>query len=672
MHYLTQNSQILIDLSFAELVSTPVRKAIQTLKRDMRSVLMKSDETGVGIRLEKGICPLESFKLYLQQNVLVVQASDALGVIYGLYAISKELLGIHEFWFWCDQHIEPQMRIGIPEGYRKESEPFTVRYRGWFINDEVLLNAWCVDRDRNKPWEMAFEALLRCGGNMVIPGTDKTSAQKREVASDMGLTITHHHAEPLGAEMFSRAYPGLEASYDKYPELFEKLWNRAIALQRDMAVIWNLGFRGQGDCPFWQNDPKYSTDALRGELISQLIRKQYAMVKEQDPDGVCCTNLYGEILELYQKGVLDLPEDIIKVWADNGYGKMVSRRQGNHNPRIPSLSAKNDGRHGIYYHVSFYDLQAANHITMLTNTGSLIQSELEQTLDRNMSDFWIINCSNIKPHVFYLDAIAQMWRTGALDVDSFRTAHVCTYFGGECAGQIAACFAEYERCSVTYGPNEDDHAGEQFPNHGTRILTHQWIKDCNSPAEGFLWANDSKTLSGQMEWYGAKCSKAADSYSHLVQQCCKVALSLDHGTQILFEDSIMLHSRIYAFCYDGARNFVDGFNFFVNGNMKRSFYCVGKAAKAYAKANKAMCDREHGKWNGFYANECLTDIRQTVWVLQNLMAWIRMLDDGPHFYQWKRDFLYSEADRQVMLLLTTENHLTDQEIFRLMQEKWER
>lgn len=23
------------------------------------------------------------------------------------------------------------------------------------------------------PWEMVFEALLRCGGNLVIPGTDK-------------------------------------------------------------------------------------------------------------------------------------------------------------------------------------------------------------------------------------------------------------------------------------------------------------------------------------------------------------------------------------------------------------------------------------------------------------------------------------------------------------------
>ena len=54
---------------------------------------------------------------------------------------------------------------------------------------------------------MAFETLLRCGGNMTIPGTDKNSRLNRQMAADMGLWITHHHAEPLGAEIFARAYP---------------------------------------------------------------------------------------------------------------------------------------------------------------------------------------------------------------------------------------------------------------------------------------------------------------------------------------------------------------------------------------------------------------------------------------------------------------------------------
>ena len=235
---------------------------------------------------------------------------------------------------------------------------------------------------------------------MVIHGTDANWRSYRQLASDMGLYITDHHAEPQGAEMFARAYPDLEASYDRYPELFEKLWRQGITEQKRMNVIWNLGFRGQGDRPFWEDDPRYATPEARGRLMSELIRRQYDMVREQIPDAVCCTNLYGETMELYQSGLLDMPEDVIKIWADNGYGKMVSRRQLNHNPRICSLPSEGDrGRHGIYYHVSFYDLQAANHITMLPNPPEFVRRELTEALDHHTDDYWIINCSNVKPHV---------------------------------------------------------------------------------------------------------------------------------------------------------------------------------------------------------------------------------------------------------------------------------
>ncbi|PAF17002.1 hypothetical protein CHH61_23965, partial [Shouchella clausii] len=80
------------------------------------------------------------------------------------------------------------------------------------------------------------------------------------------------------------------------------------------------------------------------------MRDQYEMIAEYERDPVCCVNLYGEITELYKKGLLELPEGVIKIWADSGYGKMVTRRQGSHNPRIPSIPAKHDkGPHGIYY-----------------------------------------------------------------------------------------------------------------------------------------------------------------------------------------------------------------------------------------------------------------------------------------------------------------------------------
>ena len=89
------------------------------------------------------------------------------------------------------------------------------------------------------------------------------------------------------------------------------------------------------------------------------------------------TYLYGEITELYMQGLIDIPDGVIKIWSDNGYGEMVSRRQGNHNPRIPSLpSGKDMGPHGLYYHITFHDLQASNHLVMMPNQPSMIKDEL--------------------------------------------------------------------------------------------------------------------------------------------------------------------------------------------------------------------------------------------------------------------------------------------------------
>lgn len=673
---ITLNSRIDVSGISSGLLSKPVEAALNTLKRDMGFVLCDSVQDGIPICLVEGEMLAECYELVHSDGVLTLFAGDERGFLYGIYKISKELLGVQEFWFWNDQRFEQQEKISVPPDYVVKSDPFAVRLRGWFINDEVLLSAWSVNHNSRKPWEMAFEALLRCGGNMVIPGTDKNSRLYRKLASDMGLSISHHHAEPLGAEMFARAFPELNPSYAEHGDLFRRLWREGIEEQKDLHVVWNLGFRGQGDCPFWSSDPQYATDEARGQLMSQLIQEQYQLVKEHDADAVCCTNLYGETMELYQKGCLDLPEDVIKIWADNGFGKMVSRRQNNHNPRIPALPPEGDKScHGIYYHVSFYDLQAANHMTILPNSPEFVNRELMTVLDRNVKDYWIVNCSNIKPHTFYLGFLSNLWSRGQINVESYMKDFIESYMGGSAEEQVQAvvdCYHEYFHAAVAYGPNEDDHAGEQFCNHVTRILAVQWMKDRTCRAEALTWAADVSGLKEQVVWYGKKCGQGSAAYGQLVDHCMETALKLPEQARIWMEDSLLLCGKLYAYCYAGAADFCRGYECAEAGDYKKAFYYVGKAAKNYRRADASMKEREHGRWNGFYANECLTDIKQTAWVLEGLMAWLRTMDDGPHYYEWQREFLYSEEDRRVMLILNMENHPTDQEIFRLMEETWDR
>ncbi|MBS5283766.1 MAG: glycosyl hydrolase 115 family protein [Clostridiales bacterium] len=648
--------------------SPAVSYAAGALKRDLKRVCIPSGEPGSQICLVKGPQKPECFCIHAEEGRLTVTASDELGFAYGLYEISRRFLGILPFWFWNDQEPAQQPGVRIPEGFLFQSQPFAVSFRGWFVNDEVLIHTWSLNGRKEGPWEIVFEALLRCGGNLVIPGTDRNARQYRKLASDMGLWITHHHAEPLGAEMFARAFPELSPSYAEHGSLFRELWRKGIRDQSGLKVIWNIGFRGQGDCPFWVNDPAYATEESRGELISSLIRLQYRMVKEEEPEAVCCTNLYGETMELYKKGLLDLPEDVIKIWADNGYGKMVTRRQENHNPRIPALPDEDaGGSQGIYYHVSFYDLQAANHITMFPNSPEFMAEELGQVLERGMKEYWIINCSNVKPHVYFLDLISEIWKEGKADIEAHRKEYVHTYYGTEGSGEILARLKDYPKYALAYGRHEDEHAGEQFSNHVARILASQFMRDRSRRAEELLWAVDAERLEDQIRWYKELCRKGAENYSEYLNRCEASDAVLTGRTRVLFRDSIFLQAQIHYFCFTGALRLSEGLEQAAEGHFKQAFYLTGLAKKAYERANCALREREHGKWKGFYANECLTDIKQTAWVLEGLMSFLRNLGDGPHFYQWQREFLYSEEDRRVMLIMNMENHLKDQELFEQME-----
>ena len=79
-------------------------------------------------------------------------------------------------------------------------------------------------------------------------------------------------------------------------------------------------------------------------MISNIIKKQCDIVKKYVKNPVFCTNLYGEIMELYKDGYIELDDGIIKVKADNGYGKMVTRRRDNHAARVSSMPVKDGGR----------------------------------------------------------------------------------------------------------------------------------------------------------------------------------------------------------------------------------------------------------------------------------------------------------------------------------------
>ena len=614
----------------------------------------------------------EAYRITVQGQEIHIIGGDELGIIYALLLLSEKFLGVTPFWYWNDQEFTKKEAVEIPED-TYASPRYKLSFRGWFINDEVLLDAWGKDIydaatgiTDNFAFEMAMEALLRLGGNMVIPGTDQNSHKFRKLAADMGLWITHHHAEPLGAKMFARAYPDLIPSYDRYPELFHQLWREAIREQSGNKVIWNIGFRGQGDRPFWADDPSYDTPAKRGALISDLIKKQYNVLCEYMDNPVCCTNLYGEVMELYQQGYISLPENVIYIWADNGYGKMVSRRQGNHNPRIEALPPSPKGRHGIYYHASFYDLQAASHITMLPNSTDFVEKELKNAMEKGVRDFLVVNCSNVKPHTYMLDHIARLWGKQG-------SAYTNLYFPG-CAEETERLYQRYFESMLSYGPNEDDHAGEQFYHYTMRALCHGWLlSGFDEPEKDLVWLTDRRNLWEQaamlrsivesgmerMRIYYEECRNMADRLKRNGEALCQEAA--------LFGDSILLQAVIHYKSLQAQQIVCTAYETFRKGELEKAFVEIGQAMECLQEVLDAMKEASHGKWEGFYDNDCLTDVKFTIYTLSRIMGYIRNLGDGPHFFMWALKYMYPDIDHKVVLITNMRNHPEDWELYLAMK-----
>ena len=530
-------------ISIPQNIPTPVKHAVDMISRDHSKVFGKllkletslTKNTDIVIRYSETDeeCPArpEAFSYRFRENdgnwSLHIIGFDDLGIIYGLLHYSYQYLEVDPFWFWADIPVKPKTKINIPT-VNFDSPEKAVKYRGWFVNDEVCLIGWKEEYPPTKEvWYPVFEALLRCGGNMVIPGTDlPRHGIHAELASEMGLWVTHHHAEPLGAEMFLRAFPGQKPSYKENPALFESLWEEAIQKQKDDKVVWVLSFRGQGDAPFWLYDPEFDTPEKRGRMISKVVKKQYEMVCNSVHQPVCSMALYGEIAELYKAGHIKVPEGIIKIWADNGYGKMVSRRQGNENYRIPSLPAEDEhGNHGIYYHITFHDLQASNHLTMFPSPPELIKEQIEKSFEAGANVYLLLNSGNIRPHLYPLDLVRVLWSIGRVEVEEHLQSFINRLYSSK-TKEIFQYYKSYFQNTISYGPHPDDKAGEEFYHHPARQIIGHWLQGkTNLPEPTLFWATGEIAFSEQVYWFKEKCETAVDRWEQLLKNVMNYLIS---------------------------------------------------------------------------------------------------------------------------------------------------
>lgn len=624
--------------------SSPFAYALKGLQRDMSRIFgqepLRAKRIGPGqIRFQAAAFDHEEmFRIQSNEDHILIEGSDGLGIVFGIYHFCEHYLGVDPYEFWTDFPYEQREKLEIPPSVFTSSGP-KVHLRGWFINDEDCLIGWHDEMEISlETWEQIFETILRAGYNMVIPGTGiTTDGPQLQLASDMGLWIAQHHAEPLGASMFSDVYPDIKPRLPEEKERFIKLYKKAVEQNKDRKVVWTLGFRGQGDLPFFEDDTRYDTSEKRATLISDMIDLQKKLVLEMmDGPQHFVHYLYSESNELYRDGLLKLDDDIIRVWSDNGFGAMRMRREWGPERQISSmpLPEDKDRINGVYYHVSFHDLQVSNKLVPLVNP-ELIQDQLQKVYESGDIQYLLVNVSNIHPHVFNIELINKLCRFPMEDsgkeivINHYYDWSHRHYPGFET--QVQELMKRYYQAPFQYGNNRDDKVGEQVYHHTMRNCIIGVIKNESIIHLLQFIPEKMEDNTAGFQWLLEKAIESLPTWETLDAEAEALYLEMNGHAAQYFSDSIRMHIN---YSYYSCKGFVFGLKgllAFSEQNYRAAFcfFNEGKSAMEDAWKNLKAC--EHGKWANFFRGEWLTDTRETIRYLETIRGLTKILGDTSHW-----------------------------------------
>lgn len=342
-------------------------------------------------------------------EILVCSGADLRGSIYAMYAFSRIVLGVEPLHYFTDQVIEFRGPYLYIDEINFDSGVPTFVYRGMFTNDEDLLGAFNPDPLGKSvfsadTWDKILEALLRLGGNLIIPGTASFPDEMCwQMANARGVIAEAQHFTVLGTMTWS--WPeGIPYSYHLTPEIQKYVWDANIAANEGRDIIWTVGYRGRNDYAFWVDEPEFNTSKARGEVITAAVKAQVDAVHDsesRDAD-VTATYLWDEMVQLMLSGDFIVPDGTIKVYTDSFPGCSGC---GIVEPSIAELVGPGDG---LYYHVMMENF----HMNQLTEglPPSTFFTQVRHFVNRKATKYFMLNVSDMRPVTMSMEYIFRfLW-----------------------------------------------------------------------------------------------------------------------------------------------------------------------------------------------------------------------------------------------------------------------
>lgn len=374
------------------------------------------------------------------ESALVIYGSDKLGTIYGLFHLS-ELLGVTAMVDWGDcQYVKQDSFILKEEDSFVSKEP-SVKYRGFFINDEwPCCGNWATSHFGSfnaKMYDHIFEYLLRMKGNYLWPAMwaenfmlDGPDLESMKLADEYGIYIGMSHHEPCmrsGAEYSKVRGPkspyGDAWSYVTNKEGILRFWEDGVKRSIGHNVFPTVGMRGENDSKMLGEDSLIS-DNVR--LLKEIITKQREMIHEHlETDGKKVPQLfavYKEVEDYYfgggsEEGLRGFEEleDVTLLLCEDNWGNMRA---------LPEAFERNHkGGFGMYFHLDYHG-DPVSYEWVSSTELSKIWEQMTEAYEYGVRELWIVNVGDVKfqefPLNYFMDLAYDFEKWGSLAPNSTK------------------------------------------------------------------------------------------------------------------------------------------------------------------------------------------------------------------------------------------------------------
>ncbi|MDR2951930.1 MAG: glycosyl hydrolase 115 family protein [Treponema sp.] len=365
-------------------------------------------------------------------KALLICGSDKRGTIYGMFALS-EFIGVSPLHFWGDVEPERREKIEITPEIETVSKEPSVKYRGFFINDEwPCFGNWTFSRFGGFTAEMydhVFELLLRLKGNYLWPAMwsssfalDGPGNLNEELADIYGVVIGASHHEPClrASEEWDKvrgkdSVYGNDWNYYLNKDGLLRYWEDGLKRSGKYEKLITIGMRGERDTPMLGGGAslKDNIDLLKDIIINQreLIKKHVNQNLDEVPRVLA---LYKEVEEYFYgdeqtPGLKDWDgiDGVICMFCEDNFGFMRT---------LPEAGIRErNGGFGMYYHFDYHG-GPISYEWMPSTSFERIWEQMCMAYDYGIRDIWIVNVGDLKfnevPLAYFLELAYNFERWG--------------------------------------------------------------------------------------------------------------------------------------------------------------------------------------------------------------------------------------------------------------------